>query len=269
MSRNLDRALEVLDVGAQGSDEPSYGYDNPDACARCQGEPPVDGDLCPGCRAFLLGDSDDDPVSGRPAYRPGVTYAPGVEFSGVPIDFDGVEPPLSATLLSVGPLEVSDTPRNAGYTLVDLDGAFQRAVAAEMQRLSTELLNRTLYGNPDGPPAESRLTGLGAIIENEDRSTWLNPPPIPPPIEEMLRRATADPRPDEEEMPYAVSYLTIPDRSRHAATMFAAAQDENLAELRARGWDGLYFHRRMADRRPPGATSTRWTIMTRGLRLGR
>lgn len=237
MSRNLDRALEVLDVGAQGSDEPSYGYDNPDACARCQGEPPVDGDLCPGCRAFLLGDSDDDPTD-----RPAFTY------TGRP------DPPVSA---------------------------FQRAVEAEMAALTERIerqmvadLHRPLWGD-DG----------GVVATEERRPTWLNPPPIPVFTEEMFADAIIDQSvPSDrvyllnpaylatqphDEVPYAVSYLTIPDRSRHAATMFAAAQDENLAELRARGWDGLYFHRRMAERRPPGATSTRWTVMTRGLRLGR
>jgi hypothetical protein len=228
VSRNLERALEALDVGAQGSDEPSYGYDNPHACARCQEEPPVDGDLCPGCRAFLLGDSDDDPVSGRPAYRPGVTYAPGVEFSGVPIDFDGIDPRIQNRVPS----------------------AFQRAVEAEMQRLSTELLNRTLYGNPDGPPAESRLTGLGAIIENEDRSTWLNPPPIP---------SFLAPIPDP-----ITSELLEPDRmlSQLRCAMFDAAQRRHVEELRAQGWTGAYAHRRERRGRVLGDTVSHWVLTT-------
>lgn len=64
MSAEVDRILDILDVGLQTSAEHGYGTDR-DAgqCARCQcHEPMPDGDLCAGCRAFLLGDSDDDPT---------------------------------------------------------------------------------------------------------------------------------------------------------------------------------------------------------------
>ena len=57
-----DRILDVIDAGLQSSDEHGYGTDHtPDRCARCQRHEPDLGDLCTGCRSFLLGDSDDDP----------------------------------------------------------------------------------------------------------------------------------------------------------------------------------------------------------------
>lgn len=67
MSENVDRILDLIDAGLQSSPEAGYGTDHqPDACARCQEHPPVeDGDLCDGCRTFLLGDSDSDPREER------------------------------------------------------------------------------------------------------------------------------------------------------------------------------------------------------------
>lgn len=64
MSAEAERILDVLDVGLQTSAETGYGTDHdPERCARCQRHDPMpDGDLCPGCRTFLLGDSDDDPT---------------------------------------------------------------------------------------------------------------------------------------------------------------------------------------------------------------
>lgn len=65
-----DRILGVIDAGLQHSDEVSYGTDHsPDLCARCQKlEPATGGDLCEGCRAFLLGDSEQDPKERRRSY---------------------------------------------------------------------------------------------------------------------------------------------------------------------------------------------------------
>lgn len=70
MSRRLDRALEAIDGGLQRSDEHSYGSDRPDRCWRCLEQPVERGsgsELCPGCRAHLLGDRPDlpeeDPVT--------------------------------------------------------------------------------------------------------------------------------------------------------------------------------------------------------------
>lgn len=68
MSKNLENALAALDVGPQQSAEHGYGTDHaPERCARCQLAPPVDdGDICAPCRAFLLGDTDDDPKRRQP-----------------------------------------------------------------------------------------------------------------------------------------------------------------------------------------------------------
>lgn len=65
-----DRILSLIDAGLQSSDETGYGTDRaPDStlCARCQLTEPVEGgDLCLVCRAFLLGDSDQDPTTRSP-----------------------------------------------------------------------------------------------------------------------------------------------------------------------------------------------------------
>jgi hypothetical protein len=63
MSR-VDDVLAALDVGLQRPGaEYGYGADaGPDRCARCLGaRDRPDGDLCAGCRSYLLGDSDNDP----------------------------------------------------------------------------------------------------------------------------------------------------------------------------------------------------------------
>lgn len=59
----VDDILDVIDAGLQSSWESGYGTDyRPDQCVRCQCAPPVeDGSFCAGCRAVLLGDSDDGP----------------------------------------------------------------------------------------------------------------------------------------------------------------------------------------------------------------
>lgn len=63
---STDRILDLIDAGLQSSSEsdryldvaPSVG----EGCVRCgAGDVPEGGDLCDGCRAFLLGDSEDDP----------------------------------------------------------------------------------------------------------------------------------------------------------------------------------------------------------------
>lgn len=65
-SSKVDRILETIDAGLQTPvPDPTFGEVSPvnnGRCARCQQHEAADGDLCPGCRAYLLGDSDDDPV---------------------------------------------------------------------------------------------------------------------------------------------------------------------------------------------------------------
>lgn len=64
MSR-IEKVLAMLDVGTQTSTETGYGTDRmPDRCSRCQShEPEPDGEMCGGCRAYLLEDSDVDPIT--------------------------------------------------------------------------------------------------------------------------------------------------------------------------------------------------------------
>lgn len=65
MTSTTDRILDIIDAGLQSSTEGGEAVDLwPDYCARCQdADRPDDGDLCHDCRAFLLGDSDDDPIT--------------------------------------------------------------------------------------------------------------------------------------------------------------------------------------------------------------
>lgn len=64
----VDRILEILDAGLQRPVGRGPGHTNirPGECARCRthrtGRP--DADLCSGCRAYLLGDTDRDPATG-------------------------------------------------------------------------------------------------------------------------------------------------------------------------------------------------------------
>lgn len=69
MSDSIDKILDIIDAGLQSSPEIGYGHTDTsrNSCARCQLNEPVEGgDLCIGCRRFLLGDSDEDPKTVRP-----------------------------------------------------------------------------------------------------------------------------------------------------------------------------------------------------------
>lgn len=70
MNDRVDRILELLDNSLQQTTEAEYSSDYfPDRCARCQRGVPVEGgDMCQGCREFLLGDTDLDPVAQRFVY---------------------------------------------------------------------------------------------------------------------------------------------------------------------------------------------------------
>lgn len=69
MSSATDRILELIDAGLQSSDEHGYpagAVAEPDTslCLRCGQHERVQGiEMCEGCRAFLLGDSSDDPAA--------------------------------------------------------------------------------------------------------------------------------------------------------------------------------------------------------------
>lgn len=71
MSDALDRVLEALDVGLQAPPEVPVGdlhvadYDD-ELCVRCRDQGRTDGELCGDCRAWLLEDSDVDPLMSDP-----------------------------------------------------------------------------------------------------------------------------------------------------------------------------------------------------------
>jgi hypothetical protein len=71
---SVDRILEAIDVGLQRESGADYAASvgDPSMCARCQRHEPSDGEMCSGCRAFLLGDSDEDPARRR-VWMPDVT----------------------------------------------------------------------------------------------------------------------------------------------------------------------------------------------------
>lgn len=82
MSVSLDRVLRVIDSGLQRTTEASYGTDGqPEMCVRCQRVEPADGDICSGCRAYLLGAGPEPPgidaeyVLGFPRVTGHVVYA--------------------------------------------------------------------------------------------------------------------------------------------------------------------------------------------------
>lgn len=65
---SINKVLAALDAGLQSSFETGTTTDHvPDRCARCQvREHAEDADLCTSCRAYLLGDSDEDPSDTGP-----------------------------------------------------------------------------------------------------------------------------------------------------------------------------------------------------------
>jgi hypothetical protein len=80
-----DRILDIIDGGLQTSTEHGYTDDGWPAfpvdqsrCPRCQRHPAADGaDLCEGCRAFLLEDTDVDPARSWGMADDGALVAPG------------------------------------------------------------------------------------------------------------------------------------------------------------------------------------------------
>lgn len=69
MSSTTDRILDLIDAGLQSSEE--HGYEpgaqaeiESEWCARCRRHRRAEGiEMCEGCRAFLLGDSTEDPAA--------------------------------------------------------------------------------------------------------------------------------------------------------------------------------------------------------------
>jgi hypothetical protein len=71
-----NRILDLIDAGLQSSDETDYGFDG-EGCIRCRAKV-EEGDFCPGCRAFLLEDSDEDPTRPRGHLPPIIGCPAGV-----------------------------------------------------------------------------------------------------------------------------------------------------------------------------------------------
>jgi hypothetical protein len=74
VTSSTDRILGILDAGLQTPvPDPTYGEVSDKVhgrCARCESHDPAEGgDLCEGCRAFLLGDSETDPAVGDSVER--------------------------------------------------------------------------------------------------------------------------------------------------------------------------------------------------------
>jgi len=83
MTTSTDRILDLIDGGLQSSTEHGYGEHVPAGhCARCR-RPVADGDLCPLCRAFLLGDTDVDPCAVRDPYGHHVVYGASVRVTRI------------------------------------------------------------------------------------------------------------------------------------------------------------------------------------------
>jgi len=64
VAESVDRILAVIDAGLQSTSELMVDEgDDRSACVRCQRADRAEGsDWCGPCRAFLLGDTDDDPA---------------------------------------------------------------------------------------------------------------------------------------------------------------------------------------------------------------
>lgn len=75
----VDEILHTIDAGLQSTAEASYGEtpydgarpaDSDRLCIRCDDPVGPDGEICPGCRTFLLGDTDTDPAQHPQQWAP-------------------------------------------------------------------------------------------------------------------------------------------------------------------------------------------------------
>lgn len=188
MSARVDRILDVLDVGLQGS--PEHGYpeatDDPTRCARCLSTPPADGDLCGPCRSFLLGDTDHDPS--QPTRR--IMPVPGRSF----IHFgDPAEPIL--TVFGTSTHTVQETLEADIAELADLLSATVEArmnAALEVWRPMLDHLTEHVW-----PRLQEALEPLARHLHELDPKPVSAPPrrtrPVPTEVARARARRTTGP----------------------------------------------------------------------------
>lgn len=150
---SVDDILDLIDAGLQSSPESGCHTDVcPDRCARCRRhDRPADGDLCPGCRAFLLEDSAEDPM------RPTVT----------PEDLEAVRAALAQVWERM--VEAVNHATNAicsAFEAVDLD---------EVKRTFDAVLAQQV--NPEGQPRERERALLDQHRRAQRRTNRLGPRP--------------------------------------------------------------------------------------------
>ena len=152
MSDKTDEILGIIDGGLQSSSEPGFGDDyRRDRCVRCQrNDPADDGDLCDGCRAFLLDDSDEDPKNETAWHMPRLES------------------------LEIGPVDVSNrefrwaAPRTDHHAW----GVARDIAEAESRR------DRNPYGASLGPPMHFEFTGVRIVRLDEGGNPVCEPVPI-------------------------------------------------------------------------------------------
>lgn len=222
---SVDRVLDAIDVGLQragsvfdlGPGEQGYGTDrNPERCARCQRHDPAEGgDLCAGCRAFLLGDTDDDPI--RPARRRdhALEVVLGVSLDGAYVH-RWAAPAVGGTFTAAADPVTVDTIAaalfNARRTVVGLNGQdpgpasrvrvhpdTRRQLVREQPREGPSPFDgsilTTVYGVPliDDPDLEPDTVEVDYDQDRPEPAPW---PPVP--LVPIPRYMTASAEPDAE-----------------------------------------------------------------------
>jgi hypothetical protein len=117
MSRNLDRALEVLSGHeTQHSPEPAVARPVTEDCWRCAQPSATPVGLCAPCGAWLSGESDYDPAEDQSLPAPG-----RVQHGHPPVIPDGVTIPIPL-VENLGP---APAPGRVQHGYVVVDGRFQ------------------------------------------------------------------------------------------------------------------------------------------------